>query len=172
VFWVWGVVVHTPGIAVCAAAFCWLCPPSSGGAAVHIMACAQFNYAVFVRGRYSHIWCVCVCVCVCVWLAHKHKNTNTHTHATPNSLVTHHTTHIAYEQSRMHSKGNIYMCVRTRAQYMHLYLQRSLSLSLMRERERESVVNLYYFPASSRATVPAEFKHINKRRKRNQQGFP
>ena len=27
-------------------------------------------------------------------------------------------------------------------------------------------------PASSRATAPAEFKHINKRRKRNQQGFP
>jgi hypothetical protein len=120
----------------------------------------------------SYLVCVCVCVCVCVPHTHTPTHTHTHTHATPNSLVTHHTTHIAYEQSRMHSKGNIYMCVRTRAQYMHLYLQRSLSLSLMRERERESVVNLYYFPASSRATVPAEFKHINKRRKRNQQGFP
>jgi hypothetical protein len=30
----------------------------------------------------------------------------------------------------------------------------------------------HHFPASSRATLPAEFKHINKRRKRNQQGFP
>lgn len=63
------------------------------------MACAQFNYAVFVRGRYSHIWCVCVCV--------PRTHTHTHTHATLDSLATH--THIAYEQSRMHSKGNIYI---------------------------------------------------------------
>lgn len=47
----------------------------------------------------SHISGVCVCVC----LAHTH----THTHATTNPLQHPHTH--AYEQSRMHSKGNMYM---------------------------------------------------------------
>lgn len=66
---------------------------------------AQFNYAVFVRGRdLSYLWCVCVCVSC--------ARTHTHTHATTNSLQHPHTH--AYEQSRMHSKGNMYMCMNTR----------------------------------------------------------
>jgi hypothetical protein len=60
----------------------------------------------------SHISGVCVCVCVC--LAHTH--THTHTHATTNSLQ--HPHMHAYEQSRMHSKGNMYMCMNTAAQYI------------------------------------------------------
>ena len=53
---------HTRYSGLCCCCCCLAgCPPSSGGAAVHMaLACAQFNYAVFVRGRYSHIWCVCV----------------------------------------------------------------------------------------------------------------
>src|SRR3989344_4493479 len=41
---------------------CHGCPPSSGGGCVHMAAAgAQFNYAVFVRGRdLSYLWCVCV----------------------------------------------------------------------------------------------------------------
>ena len=67
---------------------------------------AQFNYAVFVCvDAISYISMVCVC------LAH------THTHATTNSLQHPHAH--AYEQSRMHSKGNMYMCVNT-AQCTHL----------------------------------------------------
>jgi hypothetical protein len=69
----YGVVAHTPGIAVCAAAAALLAAPLHREAAAHGMACAQFNYAVFVRGR-DLIYLVCVC------LAH------THTHATTNSL--------------------------------------------------------------------------------------
>jgi hypothetical protein len=68
----YGVVVHTPGIAVCAAALLRL-PPFIGRRLC--TACAQFNYAVFVRGR-DLIYLVCVCVCVCV----SHTHTHTHTH--------------------------------------------------------------------------------------------
>jgi hypothetical protein len=104
----YGVVVHTPGIAVCAAALLRL-PPFIGRRLC--TACAQFNYAVFVRGR-DLIYLVCVCVCVCV----SHTHTHTHTHATTNSLQ--HPHMHAYEQSRMHSKGNMYMCMNTAAQYI------------------------------------------------------
>jgi|ThiBiot_500_biof_2_1041547.scaffolds.fasta_scaffold20964_1 hypothetical protein len=50
------VVVHTPGIAVCAALPCWL--PPFIGRRLHGMH-AQFNYAVFVCvDVIPYIWCV------------------------------------------------------------------------------------------------------------------
>jgi len=51
--------------------------------------------------------------------------------------------------------GSLYPIIET---HTHIHMHKKLSY--------------YIYPASSRATVPAEFKHINKRRKRNQQGFP
>ena len=142
VFCVWAVVVHTPGIAVCAAALL-AAPPFIGRRGC--TTCAQFNYAVFVRGR-DLIYLACVCVCVC--LAHTH--THTHTHATTNPLQHPHTH--AYEHG-----GTVYA-------HLKLLLQHSFMIVVL--------LLILYIPASSRATVPAEFKHINKRRKRNQQGFP
>jgi hypothetical protein len=74
VCFVWGCCVHTPGIAVCAAAAAaLLAAPLHREAAAHGMARAQFNYAVFVRGRdLSYLWCVCVC------LAHTHTHPRHH----------------------------------------------------------------------------------------------
>ena len=58
----------------------------------------------------------------------------------------------------------VHLCMFTYIIYLYTYLQyRGLHLF--------TKLNTY-ITASSRATVPAEFKHINKRRKRNQQGFP
>ncbi len=92
---------------------------------------------------------------------HTHEHTtlyiNTHTH-----------TH-THEQPRVHSKGNIEtltmappLCGVCVSVCVYIYIHTHTYTPLL----------LLYIPASSRATVPAEFKHINKRRKRNQQGFP
>ena len=133
---------HTPGIAVCAAALLRL-PPFIGRRLCTDMRSIQLcRVCAWTR---SHISGVCV-VCVCVSRTHTH----THTHATTNPLQHPHTH--AYEHG-----GTVYA-------HLKLLLQHSFMI--------EIVVNLLYIPASSRATVPAEFKHINKRRKRNQQGFP
>ena len=79
----YGVVVHTPGIAVCAAALLRL-PPFIGRRLC--TACAQFNYAVFVCvDAISYIWCVCVCVCV------SQTHTHTHTPTPPPTLSNTHT---------------------------------------------------------------------------------
>ena len=94
VFCVWGCCCcpHTrySGLCCCSAL---LAAPLHREAAARGMH-AQFNYAVFVCvDAISYISMVCV--------------SRTHTHATPNPLQHPHTH--AYEQSRMHSKGNMYM---------------------------------------------------------------
>src|SRR3989338_6735252 len=66
---------------------------------------AQFNYAVFVRGRdLSYLWCVCVCVC----LAHAH----THMPTPPPTLSNTHT-HMHMSSRACIPKG-IFFCLKTR----------------------------------------------------------
>ena len=94
VCFVYGVVVvaHTPGIAVCAAALpCWL--PPFIGRRLHGACTLNSIMPCLCAWTRSHIYLVCV--------------SRTHTHATPNPLQHPHTH--AYEQSRMHSKGNMYI---------------------------------------------------------------
>ena len=86
------VVVHTPGIAVCAAALpCWL--PPFIGRRLHGACTLNSIMPCLCAWTRSHIYLVCV--------------SRTHPHATPNPLQHPHTH--AYEQSRMHSKGNMYI---------------------------------------------------------------
>lgn len=111
---------------------------------------------------------VCVCVCLSIYLdgwrarAHWHVFLCTHTHSVRIHnvlaclapccccLFQPHARALSIKSSThntpMHSSSST---TTTTQQYIHIII-----------------------PASSRATVPAEFKHINKRRKRNQQGFP
>jgi hypothetical protein len=72
--WVWGCgcCPHTRYSGLCCCCCLATAAPLHQEAAVHMAAAgAQFNYAVFVRGRdLSYLWCVCVCV----------LRTHTHTH--------------------------------------------------------------------------------------------
>lgn len=131
---VWGCVVHTPGIAVCAAAALLAAAPlhREARAARHARSIQLCRVCAWTR---SHISGVCVCV--------------SHTHTHPR----HHQPSPTPAHASAYEHGTV---------YAPLLLQHSFMI----------VVIILYIPASSRATVPAEFKHINKRRKRNQQGFP
>jgi hypothetical protein len=113
--WVWGCgcCPHTRYSGLCCCCCLATAAPLHQEAAVCIWQQQALNSIMpcLCVDAISHISGVCVCVC----LAHAH----THAHATTNSLQHPHTH--AYEQSRMHSKGNMYMCMNTVAQYMHLY---------------------------------------------------
>ncbi len=86
------------------------------------MACAQFNYAVFVCGRYSHIWCVCVCVCV--------PRAHTHTHTpTPPSTLSPTPTRTLHMSSRACIPKVICICV---CEHGHSICTSTLQHSLMR----------------------------------------
>lgn len=139
------VVVHTPGIAVCAAAAALLAAP------LHREAAARHGTRSIQLCRVC-AWTRSLISLVCV----------SHTHPRHHQL--------SPTPARMHMSSRA--CI---PKVIYIYEHGTVCTSTTTHSfiyiMRDCVVNLY-FPASSRATVPAEFKHINKRRKRNQQGFP
>jgi hypothetical protein len=97
------VVVHTPGIAVCAAAAALpRLPPF-----IRRRLCAYGSSRRSIQLCRVCAWTRSLISLVCVCVLH------THTPTPPPTLSNTQHTH-AYEQSRMHSKGNMYMCMNTR----------------------------------------------------------
>ena len=135
---------HTRYSGLCCCCLAGCCPPSSGGAGCTACTLNSIMPCLCVD-TISYIWCVCVCV------------SRTHTHTHPR----HHQPSPTPAHASAYEHGTVY------APLLLLLLQQHSFMIVV-----VVVVIILYIPASSRATVPAEFKHINKRRKRNQQGFP